>query len=94
MLDERNKEQNFTRLKIGNAVLTRHLPFPLLLVGEIALIVKLLKVLRLHAWHWPDLGGGSHLQHLQRPLLGNLLGGGARVLALTHQVELFFRSRI
>ena len=94
MLDERNKEHNFTRLKIGNAVLTGRLPFPQLLVGQIALIVELLKVLRLRAWRRPDLGGNGHLRHLQRPLLGNLLGGDARVLVLTNQAELFFRSRV
>ena len=94
MLDEWNKEHNFTRLKIGNVVFTRRLPFPQLLVEEVALITKLLKVLRLCAWRWPDLGGGGHLRHLQRPLLSNLLGGSAQVLALTHQAELFFRSRV
>ena len=94
MLDEWNKEHNFTRLKIGNAVLTRHLPFPQLLVREIALIAELLKVFRLCAWRWPDLGSSGHLRHLQRPLLGNLLSGGTRVLTLTHQTELFFRSRV
>ena len=91
MLDERNKENNLTRLKIGNAVLTRRLPFPQLLVGEIALIAELLKVLRLRAWRRPDLGGSGHLRHLQRPLLGNLLGGGAWVLVITHQAKLFFQ---
>ena len=94
MLDERNKENNLTRLKIGNAVLTRRLPFPQLLVRQIALIAKLLKVLRVRAWRRPDLGGGGHLWHLQCPLLGNLLGGGTQVLALTHQAELFYRSRV
>ena len=94
MLDEQNKEHNFTWLKIGNAVLTRRLPFPQLLVGQIALIAELLKVLRLRAWCRPDLGSGGHLWHLQCPLLSNLLGSGAWVLALTHQAELLFRSRV
>ena len=75
----------FTWPKIGNAVLTRRLPFPQLLVWQIALITEPLKVLRLRAWHRLDLGGGGHLWHLQRPLLGNLLGGGAQILAFTHQ---------
>ena len=94
MLDDQNKEHNFTWLKIGNAVLTRRLPFPHLLVRQIVLIMELLKVLRLRAWRQPDLGDGGHLRHLQRPLLGNLLSDGAWVLALTHQAKLFYRSRV
>ena len=89
MLDEQNKEHNFTQLKIRNAVLTRHLRFPQLLVRQIALIAELLKVLWLCAWRRPDLGSGGHLRHLQRPVLDSPLGGSARVLGLTHQTELF-----
>ena len=51
-------------------------------------------MLRLYARRRPDLGGGGHLQYLQRPLLGRLLGRGAQVLVLTHQAELFYRSRV
>ena len=36
-----------------------------------------------------DLSGGGHLRHLQHPLLDDFLSGGTRVLALTHQAELF-----
>ena len=69
---------------MGNTVLTRCFPFTKLLIWQIALLVEFLEVLRLHAWHRLDLGGGGHLRHLQRPLLDSLLGSGARVLALTH----------
>ena len=37
----------------------------------------------------PDLSSGGHLRHLKCPLLDYFLGGGTRVLALTHQAELF-----
>ena len=94
MLDERHKENNLTRLKIGNTVLSRHLPFPKFLLWEIALFMELQEMLRLHDRRWIDLSSGGHLWHLQRPLLGNLLGGSTQVLALTHQTELFFRSRV
>ena len=94
MLDERHKEHNLPRLKIGNTVLTRCFPFTKLLIWQIALLMEFIEVLQLHAWRRPDLGGGGHLQHLQRPLFGSLLGGSARVLALTHKAELFYRSRV
>ena len=56
--------------------------------------MEFLEVLWLRAWHRLDVGGDGHLRYLERPLLGRLLGGGAQVLALTHQVELFYRSRV
>ena len=94
MLYERHKENDLTRFKVWNAVFSRRLPFTKLLVWQIALIVEFLEVLWLRPRRRPDLGGGGHLWHLQRPLLGNLLGGSTQVLALTHQTELFFRSRV
>ena len=89
MLDERHKENNLTRLKIGNTVLSRCLPFPKVLLRQIVLFMELQEMLRLRDRRRPDLSSGGHLWHLQRPLLGDFLGGGARVLALTHQAELF-----
>jgi len=64
MLDERHKENNLTRLNIGNTVLSRRFPFTKLLVQQIALVVEFLEVLWLHARRRLDLGGGSHLWYL------------------------------
>ena len=51
--------------------------------------MELQEMFWLHDRHWPDLSSGGHLWHLQRPLLSDFLGCGTRVLALTHQAELF-----
>jgi len=89
MLDEKLKENNLPQLKIENTVLSRRLPFPKFLLRQIALFMELQEMFWLHDRHWPDLSSGGHLWHLQRPLLSDFLGCGTRVLALTHQAELF-----
>ena len=89
MLYERHKDNNLTRLKIGNTVLSRRLPFPKFLLWQIALFMELQEMLWLRDWRWIDLSSNGHFWHLQCPLLGDFLGGSARVLALTHQAELF-----
>ena len=88
MLDEWHKGNNLTRLKIGNTVLSRRLPFPKFPPRQIALFMELQEMLWLRDRRWSDLSSDGHLQHLQCPLLGDFLGGGARVLALAHHTEL------
>lgn len=82
MLNKRHEQNNLTRLQVGDAVLSRRLPFSQLLLWQVSLIVKLMEVPRLHAWCRPDLGGGGHLRNLLAPaplsfLPGSLLGGAA-----------------
>ena len=87
MLDEGNKNHNFANFEIGDAVLTGCFPLPQLLIRQVALVVESLEMSRLRDGGRPDLSSDGHLWHIQRPLLGDFLGGGARVLTLTHQVE-------